>query len=643
MCKRLLLLALLLLLVPPRLPAAAPAEAVSDDALTQARDFVRRSGRYLDYTQLRPGMTGYGLTVMQGTKLERFGATVVSVLYNWAPHQAVVLCRLSGLGLEKSGIISGMSGSPVFIRDPADGKDKLIGAVAYGWRFQTEPVCGIQPISQMLAIEGVPLPGRKVPKPTPPARASVGAVPDPGLVRALLDPRKVSFATFGAPTRPRPTRADPATTASRMVPLMTPVMICGARPRTLRLAESVLARTNLAAVQAGSVGGAQADAARDARIEPGSALSVQLIAGDADWAAVGTATEVIGDCVLAFGHAFDARGPVELPMGPAYVHTVIRSTYTSFKLGSTLKITGAVSSDEQTGVAGRVGKAARMVPMTVTVHWGPNAQTFHYQIVRHNWLTATMASMIMKDSLWSNRDLPELHALDYSVDIEFERLGKYRAANVSSGSFAWDVESDLTRPLAAMMNSRLGDPAYPKRIDVTIRVRGRETTASILALRLQQHTYRPGQTVRGRVTLRPFRADRLTQEVAVDLPKDLPDGEYTLTVCDAYDYLKLLSTNLPHRFEPRTVEQLFEGIRQVVGPRLDRLYLHFPLPDRGVAVNAAELEHLPSSFADVLARTAPIDTKGYRRSLAVDFETKYVISGSASAKFVVEEIPRRRQ
>ncbi|KKL47715.1 hypothetical protein LCGC14_2332760, partial [marine sediment metagenome] len=166
-------------------------------------------------------MTGYGLTVVVGTKVERFTATVISVMKNWYPHQDIVLCRLSGLGLERTGILSGMSGSPVFIKDPADGKHKMIGAVAYGWSFSKDPICGVQPIGEMLALKGVPLPGRKQAKAKVIARGGVGL--DRQVVRAVLNPRKVSFATLGAPRRRaiRPGRAG----LSRLVPLTTPVMV----------------------------------------------------------------------------------------------------------------------------------------------------------------------------------------------------------------------------------------------------------------------------------------------------------------------------------------------------------------------------------------------------------------------------------
>lgn len=620
-----------------RCTAAAAKDTTVDQNLRLARAFVARSDRYMDYTELRRGMRGYGLTVMAGTGIEKFDATVISVVHNWYPHQAVILCRLAGLGLEKTGVISGMSGSPVFIKDPADGKHKLVGAVAYGWSFQKEPICGLQPIAQMLAVEGVPLPGRKPVKRESAAWAGAGGL-DEDLVRAVLNPRKVSFAEFALPRRLRARRRTAR--GPRLVPLHTPVMVAGVGERTLALAERIFAGTGLVPVQAGAVGGAEAAAAKTT-IEPGGALSIPLVTGDADWAAVGTVTDVIGDYVLGFGHSFFAEGHVEFPMGPAYVHTVVPSAYTSFKLGSTLKITGALLDDEYTGVGGRIGHKAAMVPLTVTMRWDGAEQKFNYNIVRHNWLTAALASTMMRESLWANRELPERHTVEYSVDIEFEKHGRYHAENLTSESGSGDVGSDLTRPLAAMANSYLGRPVFPKRIDVTMSIRRVQKTAEVLGMELERHEYKPGQTVKGKVTMRAFRRPRSTVDVALELPDDLPDGRYRLGVTDGYGLLRRRRSEMPHRFRPRTVEQLFAAVQEVVGPRMDRLYVSLSLPHGGVAVNADELDHLPASWAELLARTAPRDTSRYRRSKTVEFKTDYVMSGSASASFTVRKEPPR--
>src|SRR5690242_14922418 len=122
--------------------------------------------QFMSTDEVRPGMKGYGKTVFQGTKIEQFDVELLGVLKNYAPKQDMILARLSGGPLAKTGVIAGMSGSPVYV----DGK--LLGAVAFSFPYATEPIAGIQPIQQMLNLldqKGAPV--------SAPRRASSGGFP----------------------------------------------------------------------------------------------------------------------------------------------------------------------------------------------------------------------------------------------------------------------------------------------------------------------------------------------------------------------------------------------------------------------------------------------------------------------------------
>src|SRR5437016_9217010 len=97
-------------------------------------------------SQIHKGMRGYGLTVFEGTKLEKFDVEVVGVLNNIGPSQNLILIKVDSPMVQRAGVIAGMSGSPIFI----DGK--VIGALAYAWQFAKEPIAGVTPIDEMLKI-----------------------------------------------------------------------------------------------------------------------------------------------------------------------------------------------------------------------------------------------------------------------------------------------------------------------------------------------------------------------------------------------------------------------------------------------------------------------------------------------------------
>src|ERR671911_650974 len=98
-------------------------------------------------SEIRPGMVGVGHTVFEGTKVEEFRANIIGVIENViGARRNLILAKLEGGPLANTGVIAGMSGSPVYI----DGR--LIGAVAYSLgSFSKEPIAGITPIEEMTA------------------------------------------------------------------------------------------------------------------------------------------------------------------------------------------------------------------------------------------------------------------------------------------------------------------------------------------------------------------------------------------------------------------------------------------------------------------------------------------------------------
>jgi hypothetical protein len=95
--------------------------------------------------EIKAGMVGVGRTVFQGTAIEEFKAHIIGVIRsNVGPRRDLILARLEGGPLAKTGVIAGMSGSPVYI----DGR--LVGAVSYSLgAFATEPIAGITPIAEI--------------------------------------------------------------------------------------------------------------------------------------------------------------------------------------------------------------------------------------------------------------------------------------------------------------------------------------------------------------------------------------------------------------------------------------------------------------------------------------------------------------
>ncbi|HLE86723.1 MAG TPA: SpoIVB peptidase S55 domain-containing protein, partial [Candidatus Brocadiaceae bacterium] len=111
--------------------------------ISSSKTLLLATENIMNIDEIVPGMKGYGKTVFAGDRVEMFNVEVLGILRNWEAKSNMILIRMSGDPLEKSGIIAGMSGSPVYI------DNRLIGAVAYGWSFAKEAIAGVTPINEM--------------------------------------------------------------------------------------------------------------------------------------------------------------------------------------------------------------------------------------------------------------------------------------------------------------------------------------------------------------------------------------------------------------------------------------------------------------------------------------------------------------
>jgi len=630
--------------------AASGGAARVDTRLDAAEKYVAASDRYLHHSKLKRGMKGYGLTVMAGIKPVRFDAEIISVVTKWGPHLDVILVRLTGQRLEKSMIVAGMSGSPVFMKDPKDGKFKIIGAVAYGWRGQNEPVSGIQPITQMIAAGGCISLSTK---PKPAAKSAEGpgraAAAPKGFLSSALSVKKIDFVSRALGSMPAVAEEHSAG-APRLTALSTPVMVSGLSARGFAKMQRMMKPLGMVPLQAGGVNAAQAAAAKGAKLIPGGSIAVPMATGDADMTAIGTVTDVVGNKIMAFGHSFHSEGETEMPMGPAYIHTVISSRSRSFKLGTGLNVTGAITRDETSAVAGQIGRKAAMFPMKVLVNWKDDGrkQAFQYNVARHRRMTPMIVSSLLGDSAWGWRELPERHHVTYSLSVDFGKLGKYSASNTSSGTDIYWASSDLDRALFAMMNNPFGPRPEIRGIDVSITIASGAIEASIIDFRLDAGTYRPGQTVTGAITLKRPRKARTTMPVKFKLPDDLPEGTHTLHVGNWSSALSARKAEQPHKFSPKTTAELLAAAQMSVLTRGNMLYMWLPLGDGGgIALDKKELPDLPASKAAMITQARLLDTKTFRRSLRREVKADYVLSGSARAGFTVTkhrtETPVSRQ
>jgi len=579
---------------------------------------------YLRASEIKRGMRGYGLSVFQGTRIDRFDVEVIGVLRNAMPKQNIVLCRMSGAGLGKTGIIAGMSGSPIYLK--VGDEHKLAGAVAYGWSFPKEPLCGVTPAENMHAVVAAAAAASK----RTPTAAATGAKLDAPIklgTRTISDVRVVA----GPPSLD----ALPGSSAM-LYRLRTPLFVSGMTPQVFAWARKELEPLGFLPVQGGgAAGGAEL---KGLKLEPGAALAIRLAEGDMELDGVGTCTDVIGNTVLGFGHPMMGEGHVSVPMATAVVHLCYPSLVRSFKLASSARTVGSLKADMQAGVVGTVGDFATTIPVEAKLRRQDmeGEETYRVRVFEHPRLTSRIVGMFLVNCLLVRGDFPRENTLRFRAKIELKGHEPLVVENVysalSSSSALMKAIGDVYSPIALLGSNPFGRVGV-ERVTAEFEVAATESAAGLESVRLERNDCRPGDTIRVLATLRTYKKQSVLQALELKLPDDLPPGTATVTVCDATTSRKLDRSDAPHRYQPRDVDGLVALLREQTPNR--RLHIRMRLPDEGVAFKGVELPSLPPSMLGVIRSPKLTGLSTTRRSVQAWVDTPYVVSGSHSLPLLV--------
>jgi len=596
------------------------------------------TSRYMLVEEIERGMTGFGRTVIEGTRIETFEFEVISVMHNaFEASQDAILIRASGLNLEHTGIVAGMSGSPCYVVD-GQGRERLIGAVAFGWSMGKDPLCGVQPIGQMLDVAEVRDPARR-PRPTEPPNDDPAGVFSQGVpieqfangcTRLDVQDSRFNFLAEQETIRPSTRQSASGTpVAQTLQPLPVPVAVSGLDMRAIELVQSYFNAAGIMLVATGGAAPSKLDPTHEeVTLEPGSVLSIPLMSGDLNLDAIGTCTDVIGDRVLGFGHGLFSRGFVELPLATGMVHMVFPSVARSFKVGSSLTTVGTIFGDEQTGVFGLQGKVPPLAPLEVTVRDARGLRAFRYEMTRDPQLTPELVLIGVASSIFNRSDLPENHTVRYSVRVDFGELGTFRTSNFTSQVGIGGLFGDLIVPLMTMTRTPFGQ-AYVNLVAVEVSIEPQAAAAMMHQARLRRDVYRPGETVTVDVEwLNEQTRPTYTQaSYALELPADLPDGSYELLVGSASAHLAALRAQRPYEWYASNFSDVLTILNHIGSFPENRLYLHLKLSDVGVALGRTPMPDLPSFRQKILADTGRVDVRPFRESLVVEHDTDFVVQG----------------
>lgn len=537
-------------------------------------------------SEVRKGMKGYGLTVFEGTKVEKFDVEILGVLNNIGPDQNLILGRVDHPVVARAGIIAGMSGSPIFV----DGK--VIGALAYAWQFSKEPVAGITPIEEMLKISRV----------TAPAGASpAGATPRMSAVEMLgAISKNDTNAAFEKLVKGM--AATPVNTTGGVRRIALPMSVSSFSAETVQRFTPYLEQLGFVTVPSGasSTSTTKTASTNTTPFEPGDPVGAVLLNGDFNVAASGTVTFLDGNHVYAFGHPFLDMGEINFPMVTSEVVTVLPSVASSFKFSNTGSIVGVLQQDRAAGIMGTLGVKPDMIPVEVVLTGSGKAQTYNVNVVRHSHLSPLMLAMVT-DSVVANA---QRAAGERTVMMDGEiQLKGFPPIQLREGWAGQQARQSIPQYLAIVTGYLMSNEFRSTEID-KIKINLRHDDDLRIAKLMEASLVTPpkghiaaGDTVQVRTVLKPFRGEPFVEMFDVRIPDDqAPGSAYLLvgsgSVMNAIDF-----TLVPP--DPRTLEQVL-GVIGRLRPSTD-LTVALYSNGEGAVTSGVYLPNLPASMRAVVA------------------------------------------
>jgi hypothetical protein len=456
---------------------------------------------------VRPGMKGVGYTVFQGTRPEPMGVEVLGVLRNMnGPRSDVVLVRLQGEKAEFTGVVAGMSGSPVYI----DGK--LLGAIAYRiGQFSKEAIAGVTPIEQMLEIN-------EFDSSMPAAGTNTSAKP------------------FGATRTSTPGAVESSPVqnyAQYLQPIDAPFVFNGFNEAAIRQFASGFAAAGITPVM--GVGSSSKEKQPEP-LAPGSAVSAIMVRGDMDVAATCTVTYMDKNHLLACGHPLTQYGMVDMPMTKANVVATLASPMNAFKIVNTTEAVGAFVQDRHTGIMGRFGREPQMIPVTLSIHGPSGPREYHYEVLNNAKLTPLMMMATVYNALMGMNQYGEETTYRMNGRIHVNGFSDVRMTNmfspVDATPTAYAVAMSLGEHFGRIYENPFEAPTVSG-VTLEFDLERERHSAALESARTDVTEARPGDEIMIEAVLRPYRGERIVRRIPVRVPTSVPKGTLRILVSDA--------------------------------------------------------------------------------------------------------------
>lgn len=577
-------------------------------AIAATQSFAKiDSSKYITVDEIKTDMQAYCLTVYEGTKIEKFPLKIITTVKNHRPGQDAILVMGTDPRFEHTGPVAGCSGSPVFI----DGR--LAGALAFGWNYSKDPLYGVTPIEEMLAV------GSGQTSTTQNKTYLDIDFSKPVDFKMVAEKYKDFF--------PRHSENN------NMFKSLSVPLAASMPQQCLDFMNEYLG-DQFMAVAAGQ----SAEPSKNIKLERGSIIAIPLVSGDFSMSAIGTVTEVVDNKVYGFGHAFDGIGKVDLPMATGHVNHVVANIISSFKFGQADKIVGSLKADESAAIYGIIGDMPNLIPITININrFNDKSMTYNCKLVDDKNWTPMMAAVSTMATIGKKGALPHRHTIKYSVNITLEDNQTIQFSETLSDTGERAPAIELMSIIAALMDNTF-KPIAIKSIALDFDINDQTSAAIIKNVSLFDNAVKAGQTISLAVELKRPLAEPIVKQLKFDIPKDLKPGQYRFSIAGKQGYLNFVKSATPQKFTAKDEKGIIKLIKNITQPSSNNIYMFLETGSAGVTVDNHELKDLPLSKAIPLAspkRTTAI--RPYKKWSEKRIETDLFIIGSKTINITIEK------
>ena len=447
---------------------------------------------FMPVSEIKPDMKGIGKTVFHGTKIDTFQVDIIDIVKGESGITHFILAYLSGDKIKESGGISeGMSGSPVYING------RLIGAISYAWEMSEHNLCLITPIQEMLRMFNLPYNYNQVTSPV-------------------------------------------YQTKNSLCPVISPVIISGIKGRSLDRLSNSIKKFNIIPIQGVMVNETdqvdlQGVGERSSnKIEAGSAIGIQLTRGDVNITSIGTVTYREGNKILALGHPFLKKGEVSYLISAVYIYHSLPNIIMPFKLGSPLNLIGRVIQDREAGIFAILNSYPPIIPLKIHVTNIDSGLSYQMEIqmVNDYDLLEPLISNITVQAVDNALDKIGAGTAQVEIKIKGKEEGEelYRENMFySSNDIATKVITEIPEIIDIILNNYF-KPVDLAAVNINIRIDNKKKIGKLEEVILEGSSFKPGDLIKARIKIRPFREELIEKILTIQLPSNLSLCEAALIV-----------------------------------------------------------------------------------------------------------------